>query len=272
MKKKISIVITNFNKAKYLEKCLDSCIKQNFKSFEVIIIDNFSTDNSIKIINSYKNVKLFKLKRKYLYPAQNQLASFLYAIKQCKGQIILLLDSDDYFSSNKLSIVDNFFKKNKKAMLAFDLPIYLYKNKLVKSSKYKNNFLINKIWPKTFPSSSISFRKSFIKYINKFIKVDRYNLLEIDFRLCLLSYLVEKKLNFIENNLTVYRQNTGGIMSNYKKFSLRWWVKRHQAFKYLKKMNKIFCLDYSISIQAVITSVMAFFSSTLLSLFTKNKN
>ena len=49
-----SILITNFNKSRYLDEALKSCINQNFKNKEILIFDDCSTDNSLKII---KNIK-----------------------------------------------------------------------------------------------------------------------------------------------------------------------------------------------------------------------
>ena len=54
MKKQlISILITNYNKSKFLKKNLSSIVNQNYKNFEVIIYDDNSTDQSLQIINQY---------------------------------------------------------------------------------------------------------------------------------------------------------------------------------------------------------------------------
>lgn len=53
----ISVIITNFNKSEFLEKNIKSLLKQTYKKFEIIIFDDCSTDNSIKIIN--ENIKKF---------------------------------------------------------------------------------------------------------------------------------------------------------------------------------------------------------------------
>jgi len=56
----ISILITNFNKANYLKKTLESCRDQLEKNFEIIFFDDHSTDNSLKIVNEFikKNKKI----------------------------------------------------------------------------------------------------------------------------------------------------------------------------------------------------------------------
>ena len=65
-----SVIIPNYNNAFYLEKCLKSVLNQTFNNYELIIIDDVSTDNSVevikKIFNEYsnKNTKLIELKEK----------------------------------------------------------------------------------------------------------------------------------------------------------------------------------------------------------------
>ena len=63
MEKLVSVAIVNWNGEKYLYKCIKSLLEQNYKNIEVIIIDNDSTDNSVKIIedNFKDNVILFIL-------------------------------------------------------------------------------------------------------------------------------------------------------------------------------------------------------------------
>ena len=56
-----SIIIVNYNNAKYLEKSLNSAIKQTFKNKEVIVIDDISNDDSLKVLEKYKK------KNKVLY-------------------------------------------------------------------------------------------------------------------------------------------------------------------------------------------------------------
>ena len=60
---KFSILISSYNKGKYIEKCINSCIDQNSMNFEIILFDNCSTDNTSKILKKFKNkIKIFKKK------------------------------------------------------------------------------------------------------------------------------------------------------------------------------------------------------------------
>lgn len=92
MEKKFSIIIPNYNKEQYIEETLNSIFNQTYKNFEVIVIDDASTDNSLEIINKY-DVKLFHTKRKMAGGARN------VGLDHATGDYILFLDSDDYFTS-----------------------------------------------------------------------------------------------------------------------------------------------------------------------------
>ena len=79
-KKKVSILITNFNKEKFLDECIQSCLNQNYENLEIIIIDNLSTDNSLNIIEKYSNKLLIKTKkRNSIYGPKNQIDSLIEA-------------------------------------------------------------------------------------------------------------------------------------------------------------------------------------------------
>ena len=104
---KISIITVTKNSEKFLKENIKSVLKQNYKNYEHIFVDGNSTDNTIKIIRSYKKkVKLIQNKNdKGLYDAMN------VGIKYAKGDIIGILNSDDYFYDNALEIVKTYFEK-----------------------------------------------------------------------------------------------------------------------------------------------------------------
>tara|TARA_S200000501_G_scaffold367155_1_gene403081 strand:- start:9371 stop:10303 length:933 start_codon:yes stop_codon:yes gene_type:complete len=99
---RISVYITSFNKGKYLEKSIISVLNQSLKPYELIIVDDFSSDNSREIITAFKNrypgfVKTFFNEQNHgVARSRNQ------AISMCKGQIITYLDGDDIFYENKI--------------------------------------------------------------------------------------------------------------------------------------------------------------------------
>ena len=250
----ISIIITNYNKGKFLKKSLESALSQNYTNFEIILFDDCSTDDSLEIINKFKKIKLIKnKKKKFSSGPLNQINGILKAYKKSKGDLICLLDSDDKFTKLKLSKIHKFFTKNPNKKFVVNLT----KNNLNFSLKRKSSDVSG--WPTIFPTSCISFRRSFFLEFVKNIKLNSFSNLEIDARLVIHAYHYSKDFNIISNKLTDYVKTEDSISSNYPKFSRKWWSKRKEAFEYLqfilkrKKIMFIKSFDYNL------TNIMYFF-------------
>ena len=97
MKKKLaSILITNFNKDKYLNSAVRSCLAQNYKKKEILIFDAKSTDNSLNILKKYKKIKVFiNKKKKFATGPLSQINGIKELFKKSKGKVIFLLDSEN---------------------------------------------------------------------------------------------------------------------------------------------------------------------------------
>lgn len=117
---KFSIIIPIFNSEKYISKCINSIIQQNYKNWEIIIIDNNSTDRSIKIVKSFKNkkIRIFKINNKGIIAKSRNLG-----IKKSKGNWIAFLDSDDYWNKNKLNICEKIIKNETIDFIYHDLKV-----------------------------------------------------------------------------------------------------------------------------------------------------
>lgn len=98
---KFSVIIPVYNTAKYLPKCFDSVLSQSFDDYEIIVVNDGSTDNSLKIIEKYEKrykniIKVVTIKNQGLSVARNT------GVKNAKGEYLLFLDSDDYIEKNLL--------------------------------------------------------------------------------------------------------------------------------------------------------------------------
>ena len=260
MKKKsplVSILITSFNKEKYIYQAIKSAINQKYKKFEIIVIDNFSSDNSCKIISKFKNIKLLFNKQKKT-GALNQIKSIEIGLKNCRGSIICLLDGDDLFNRNKVSQIVNFFNKNLNYNAVLDLPIIFENINYPIDFRYdKKRITKSSIWPTTFPTSTISIRKKYLKKCIQLFKKNKFQNLEIDFRLCCLFSIFDNNYNIIDKKLTYYRQVEDGIMSNYKKLGKRWWIKRSEAYSFFFYLKKKYKRQYSLSLDFFVTKMIS---------------
>ena len=131
----VSIIITNFNKSKFLLEAVKSCLRQSYKKKEIIFFDDKSTDDSLKKIKHYKKKNkldlkiLSNLKKEKNSGPINQIIAIKKSINLAKGKFIFLLDSDDFFHKDKISEIIDCFKKHRKNKMILDQPIYKYKSK-----------------------------------------------------------------------------------------------------------------------------------------------
>lgn len=100
---KLSIIIPVYNKGKYLEKCLTSLIRQSYDCFEIIIINDGSTDNSEEIAKRFQvldgRIKLYTYTNAGVSVARNR------GLKNAQGEYIMFIDADDWIESDYLSHV-----------------------------------------------------------------------------------------------------------------------------------------------------------------------
>lgn len=110
MQPKVSIIIPVFNVEAYLEQCFDSAVKQSFESFEIIIINDGSTDNSLRICEryaqEYANIKLISQENQGLSAARNA------GIRVASGEYLTFLDSDDFLHPDFCRIMYNVAQAN----------------------------------------------------------------------------------------------------------------------------------------------------------------
>lgn len=101
---KYSFIVPVYNTEKYLKKCLDSLVNQTYKDFEIIVVNDGSTDKSSNIISKYqkkyKNIIVIDKENEGLSMARNR------GVQKSSGKYIIFVDSDDYVSNKLLEEVD----------------------------------------------------------------------------------------------------------------------------------------------------------------------
>ena len=144
---KIGIIIPNYNYEHTIEKCLDSIVKQTYKNYEVIFVDDMSTDNSIKIAKSFENkmnIKIVQLKQKrYNGGARNE--AYLHLSDDV--DYVYYIDSDDWlYDEFALEKIND--KLQTKPDVLF-VGIASYKNNKLKEDfipEYKDKYVAMQGW------------------------------------------------------------------------------------------------------------------------------
>jgi len=121
----ISILIPFKNTAEFLPECLQSIINQSYKNWELLIVDDGSTDDSFKLVKNFTN----KDSRIQLFKNNNFgiISALRLAFSKSKGELITRMDSDDIMSANKLEVLNNNLLKYGKKHVAIGLVKYFSK-------------------------------------------------------------------------------------------------------------------------------------------------
>jgi len=163
-----SVIIPTYNHARFINKCLDSLKSQTYSNWEAIIVNNFSEDNTIELINAYNDnrIKIVNFKNNGIIAASRNIG-----IKNAKGDWICFLDSDDWWSSNKLQVCCENINENVD-FIYHDLTIIrnksgLFNRKRLRGRKLRNPVLIDLLVKGNYiNNSSVVLRRSLIESIN----------------------------------------------------------------------------------------------------------
>lgn len=107
---KFSIIVPNYNNAEWISKTIESVLEQTYDNWEMYIIDDISTDNSIEVINKYKDKRITLIENKIkLYNGGSRNIGILKSKESNYDGYLLFIDSDDWLANdNVLMTLNNF--------------------------------------------------------------------------------------------------------------------------------------------------------------------
>lgn len=114
----VSIIMPVYNEEKYIEQCLDSLLAQTFQNFELVCVDDGSTDFSLQILKNYESehnqIRVLSQKNKYAGTARNA------GMRVANGKYLLFLDADDFSREDMLERIVDYAETNQTEILIFD--------------------------------------------------------------------------------------------------------------------------------------------------------
>lgn len=229
MNELVSIIMPNYNCARYLNQAIDSVIAQTYTNWELIFVDDCSNDNSLDIVTQYDDERI-----RILQNNQNSGAAISrnYAIREAKGKWIAFLDSDDIWYSAKLEKQIAFMENNNYNFsytqycevdeIGNDIGIIISgPKKITKLMMYSNNYLgcltvmYNREYIGLIQIENLKKRNDYAFWLKISQKADCF---------------------FLDEILAKYRNRIGSV-SHQGKFVL---FKHHyKLFRYGEKMNTI---------------------------------
>lgn len=128
----ISVVVNVYNGEKYIKKCLDSIINQTFKDLEILIVNDGSTDDTLKICKSYKDKRIRIINQDNIGISLSRNVG----IDKSKGEYLFFVDSDDYIAPDTIEYLYKTLKKYKVEMATCrSIDVYDYNDIEVSNGK-----------------------------------------------------------------------------------------------------------------------------------------
>lgn len=147
----ISIIIPVYNAGRYIKKCVKSILSQSFQDFEIILVDDCSTDNSLKICQSFCKIGEGKNRRIALISNninQGSVKTRLRGIEASTGKYIMFVDSDDYLDKTALQTLIEIAENNQCDVVALQMRRFIFNRLISKpaltSPDYVNDRLLEK--------------------------------------------------------------------------------------------------------------------------------
>lgn len=210
---KYTFIVPVYNGEKYIDRCLKSLLNQTYKNFEIIIINDGSTDNSENILDDYQKkhsqIKVIHQKNKGLSASRN------LGIKKAIGDYLLFVDVDDYISDQTLAFIET------KVSKPWDLIKFNWTSNQkeldlnLKEDKVFNgcdaiSYLINK--KEVFEMAVLyAYNKEYLEKTNFSFKENRYH---EDFGLIPITILKSTQILLTSKNLYYYDQDVIGSITN----------------------------------------------------------
>ena len=216
-----SIIVPVYNSAKYISKCIDSVLLQDFRDFELVLVDDGSKDESAAIIRKYREddsrVKYFYLSHVGASAARN------HGLDQASGNFIMFLDSDDWLVDGALAVLNETCLTGDYDMISFNFSRMNEHDGIVVPSiglwnaEYDSGWsYFNAVAPRTAPGTfGCICGKVYSRAVCEKIRFDMEVQYHEDLLFLLNACSISSAVKVIDAPLYVYRMNrSGSLMSS----------------------------------------------------------
>ena len=221
---RFSILVPVYNVEEFLSTCIESVLNQDFDDYELILVDDGSTDNSGKICDEYcaKHSDVISVIHK---PNDGLLMARRTGIGASSGDFLIFLDSDDYLFEGALSTIHetiekhscdmvlyNYYKEQTSSVIhlipGVDEQVFSTANKMELYRKILTGAYMNAMWTRAVKRDIVDVAADYSRY-------GRISMGE-DLVQCLPLYTNAEKIVYINKSLVFYRRNKNGLTGQWK--------------------------------------------------------
>ncbi|MEQ5045018.1 glycosyltransferase [Providencia manganoxydans] len=243
----VSVILPVYNAEKYISYAVSSILSQDYRDFELIIINDGSTDNTVNILNSFNDSRIKIINR----DNHGLIYSLNEGIAVSKGNYICRMDADDIAEKNRISSQIRAFLDNPSIEFIFtDVSLIDDDGNFVCNAwigKDTSEVISRLDWYNTIYHPSVMFKKDLVNRYGSYKKNEKYF---EDKDLWLRFKNNKVKFLYLKKNLLKYRLCKSSVHSNYKNY---WYTvanscivnrQKIKAFQYLSRIK----LNYKIRI------------------------
>jgi glycosyltransferase involved in cell wall biosynthesis len=277
----ISIILPTYNRIRFIPQAIESVLKQTYTNWELIIIDDGSTDGTERIVNEYLNEN--SRIRYYRQPKKGASAARNFGLNIAKGSYVTFLDSDDIYHPDKLNVqLYKALECNSRIVLCFsdivENNVVIRTKKPIEVDDLKSS-LLKKV-PNVYAGTPLLFVDSTLIHQNK-VRFDESlpAMQDFDFLISLSEYSNYKVVNevlYTENRFAIERVHSvenvflaelmlyrkySDIFNNNLIFKLKWIRKSvsiYHYYKYVEHREKLYSAYSTVFDRVVLLSYLAF--------------
>lgn len=242
---RFTVIMCNYNYADYIEQAINSVLDQTYENYELIVVDDGSTDHSRDIIGSFHDRRIIKIYKEN----GGQASAFNHGFSIAKGEIISFLDSDDWWASEKLATLlqwHNYLEGNYSVLqhalnIWHDGVLRPYKNILPVGDCFEEMRKTGKV-DFFVPTSGLSFKKTILEKVFPIPE---------KFHICADAYIMRAAFVFdkvfsIPQALGFYRKHENTVFGN-EKFDAKKFLD-HELYPELNKFYKRLKIEFQFAV------------------------
>ena len=208
----VSVIIRTYNRAVLLQQAIQSVLGQTFQDFEIIVVNNSSTDNTIEVVKSFKDerIRIINTRNKGIIAKSRNVG-----LKESQGDYIAFLDDDDLWCPEKLEIQVEYLRKHPEYYLVYSnawiidetgarkgliMDLELFKEGEIFKYLVKCNFI---------PQLTVLMKREVFDNIGFFN--EDHSVVPVDDYEYWLRVALQYKIGFVEEPLARYRVHSGGM-------------------------------------------------------------
>lgn len=218
----VSIITPTYNHEQFIAECIESVLAQSYSNWEMLIVDDGSTDHTWQVIQQYavkdSRIRAFHQENKGIWRLAE---TYNYALEKSLGEFIAILEGDDFWPKDKLAKQINYHLSNPNLILSHG-KVFIVKKGLIIGEYPKpplagllpslDYFQLAILSRSCIMPVSVMIKKTYLEQIDGFIQAPTFP--AVDYSTWLRLFKLQGEVSWLDSNLGFWRQSTAQVTQN----------------------------------------------------------